>query len=260
MRIPVPSRAIRLAAVIVLVLGLPAASVAEDETLSEKLLRSKYKRGDYGIFFGWHDPADWQFDEHASSAYPIGVRIRMRAWGAFRVEGDVSYYRRAEEIPVLVTIFRTPEFDAFTVGLTLQYVPRERGFLRPYAGAGPVFVSIANDFLAFRPDVYEADPGNPDQFVLAAWSELDIGLQVVGGVDFHFGSKVFPFLEYRHQFGELGFGPEDVSLGSLSAGGIGLEVSDLETVPEDPAVGGRPYEDTYDWSGPTVSLGLKILF
>ena len=43
-------------------------------------------------------------------------------------------------------------------------------------------------------------------------------------------------------------------------GGIGLEISDLETIPEDPEVGGRPHEATYDWSGPGIAAGLKILF
>jgi hypothetical protein len=249
-----------LASGLALAAAFPAVTEAAEGSLQEKLLRSKFKRGDYAIYFGWHDPWDWQFDVHAANAYPIGAKVRLRTRGPLRVEGDVSYFRRAEEIPILVSIYQTPEFDSFSVGLSLQYVPRETGFLRPYVGAGPVFVSLANDFLVFRPDVYAAAPGNPDQFVLANWSKLDIGWQTVVGLDLHLGYRVFPFVEYRHQFGELALEAKDIKLGNLSAGGIGLEVSDLETIPEDPAVGGRPYEPRYDWSGPIVAVGLKILF
>lgn len=246
-----------------LALGLAAVTcvpVVRADALREKILDSKYPRGDYAVYVGWHDPADWQFDEHGSYVIPFGVKIRMRALGWLRFEADIQYYRKTSESSLRVTVFKGPEFDSFSTGIAAQWLPLERGLVRPYVGAGLVFVSLGNDFVAFRPDVYAVQPSNPDQFVLASWGEWDLGWQAMGGLEFPTGSRAFPFLEFRYISGTVEFGPRDVQLGTLSAGGVGLEVSDLQSVPDDPDVGGRPHEPRFDWSGPIVTLGLKIRF
>lgn len=237
-----------------------AAPAVNADALRERILDSKYPIGDYAFYVGWHDPADWQFDEHGSYALPIGVKVRLRALSWLRVETDVSYFRRSRDLDVRVSVFQGPEFDSFSVGATVQWVPIQSGPVRPYLGGGPIFVSLGNDFVVFRPDVYALTPMNTDQFTLASWSKIDLGTQIVAGLDFPLGSRAFPFVEFRQLFGEVQFGARDVSLGTLSAEAIGLEISDLQTVPDDPAVGGRPHEGKFDWSGPAISVGLKIRF
>lgn len=238
---------------------LPDASRADGGSLRKKIHDSKYKWGDYALYLGWHDPADWQFDVHGKSAFPFGLKVRLKWLDWLRLEGDVSYFRRGSEAPRVVSIFNAPELDSFSLATTVQVV-RRGGRVRPYVGAGPIFVSIGNDFVAFRRDVWELDSGSPDQFTIASWSQLDVGLEIQAGIEFDIDARVLPFLEYKHLMGELTFGPQDVKLGTLSLAGIGLETGDLETIPDDPAVGGRPYEGKYDWSGPVVIVGLKIRF
>lgn len=240
---------------------LAGASAARADALQERILDQKYTRGDYSLYAGWHDPADWQFDEHGSFAIPFGVKVRMRALGWLRLEGDVMYFRKGEaETSLNFSVFKRPSFDSFSIGFAAHWLPLQRGPIRPYVGGGFLFVSLGNDFIVFRPDVYAAQPSNPDQFALASWGEWDLGWQAMGGLEVPTGYRAFPFVEFRYISGEVELSARDVQLGTLSAGGIGLEVSDLETVPEDPAVGGRPHDPRFDWSGPVVTAGLKIRF
>ncbi|MBZ0266806.1 hypothetical protein K8I85_01500 [bacterium] len=258
-----PARRIAGVLVVALVAVLVAGAcgpAARADALRDKILDSKYSRGDYAVYLGWHDPADWQFDEHGTYVLPFGLKVRMRGLGWLRFEADVQYYRKTSSSSLRVSVFKGPEFDSFSTGLAAQWLPFRRGPVRPYVGAGLIFVSLGNDFVAFRPDVYAAQPSNPDQFVLASWGEWDLGWQAMGGLEFPTGYRAFPFVEFRYISGTVEFGARDVQLGTLSAGGIGLDISDLQTVPEDPEVGGRPHEGRFDWSGPLVSLGLKIRF
>lgn len=240
---------------------LPAGGSADP--LQERILDSKYTKGDYALYFGWHDPADWQFDEHASYALPVGVKVRLRWLQWLQVEAELSYFRRSRSPIDQVSLYRQPSFDSFSTGVALQLVPLRHGPVRPYVGGGPIFVSLGNDFVAFRPDVYDVAPDNyADQYVFASWGLWDVGWQAMGGLDFPFSGRVFPFVEFRALFGEASFDAKDVKLGSITLEGIGLEVSDLETAPalDQRAAGGRPHEGRFDWSGPSVSVGLKIRF
>lgn len=268
-RTPVGSpraRSHTLRAVLAALLGLagvasPAGAGRTEPPLEEKVLANKYRHGDYGIYMGWHDPWDWQFDEHGSSAWPIGLRVRLRWLDWLRVEGDLSYYRRSEEPPFITDITRVPQFDGLVLGASVQTVLRRVGFWRPYVGTGPVVVSLGNDFLVFRPEVWEADHSNSAQVDLADWSKFDVGWQFSGGVDFFLGGRVSPFVEYRHEFGSLSLDDSDVRLGGLTLIGLQTTIEELHTVPADPNIDhGRPHSRTYDWSGPIVSVGLKVLF
>ncbi|GJM45357.1 MAG: hypothetical protein DHS20C21_21990 [Gemmatimonadota bacterium] len=257
--------------------ALAFSSAAASETLNDRILDSKYHFGDYALYVGWHDPQDWQFDEHASSALPFGVKVRWHALEWLQLEGDASYFQRGGEAAVTFTSL-PPKIDAFTVALSAQWRMPSLGSVRPYLGVGPVVTSIGNDFLAFRPDLQRL--GVSDGLIeLYSWTRLDVGWQAQAGVDLPLGGRWFPFAEFKYQFGEATFGAEDVRAGQtrlsnlrgIFEGGEGrsLEISDLETVPdvgsaetllEDLDKGGRPHEGRYDWSGPIVMLGLKIRF
>jgi hypothetical protein len=236
--------------------AVPAASsIAGEKSLEEKLLDNKYRHGDYGVYMGWHDPWDWQFDEHGSHAVPLGIKVRFRWLEWLRLEGDVTYYRQGEEPPLLVSLYQAPEFDGLLLSGMVQFVPHRTGLLRPYVGTGPVFASLGNDFLVFRPEVRAADPGNPDQFALASWSQMDVGWAAEVGVDFHLGRRWSPFVEYRHLFGALELEEGDTTIGSYP-----FDPEELNTLPTGPEDQGIPHSSHYDWSGPVVSAGLKIRF
>ena len=66
--------------------------------------------------------------------------------------------------------------------MSLQALLPKLGPFRPYLGAGPMFVSLGNDFVVWRQDIYQADPDNPDQYALAKWKKYDVGAQVIAGV------------------------------------------------------------------------------
>ena len=66
-------------------------------------------------------------------------------------------------------------------------------------------------------------------------------------MDVPLGYRAFPFVEYRHLFGEVGTDPIT----------IGLSDVDVDDVMQ---LDGSPVPATYDWSGPNVLLGLKVLF
>lgn len=239
--------------------GAPRAARAEP-SLEEKILASKYPHGEYGVYVGWHDPQDWQFDEHGKSAWPIGLKARVKWLDWLRVEGDIAYFRRSESPAVLVSLVDVPQFDALLLGASLQVEPWHEGLLRPYVGAGPLFASLGNDFLAYRPDIHAADPANPDQFEMASWSKFDAGWQLQGGLDFFLGRRFLPFVEYRYQFGSVSLDEEDITSGGLSLHALNLAVEDLHTLPKSSTDDGRPHSRKYDWSGPSVSVGLKVLF
>jgi hypothetical protein len=263
------SRSSWIGALALAVLGLVVAPGpgARAASLEESILESKYRRGDYGIYLGGYRPNDWQFREHADVAYPVGLKVRFRLGeGTFRswlrFEGDISYYRRANEPVAGITAFQQPEFDGLQLAVTLQAILPSLGPLRPYAGGGPVFVSLGNDFIVWRQDIYEVAPDDPNQYALANWKKFDVGAQVVAGVDIPLGFRAFPFVEYRQLFGVVGLTSEDIKISGLSLRFLGLEPEDIQTPPEreERDQGGRPYESRYDWSGPSVLLGLKILF
>jgi hypothetical protein len=252
----VPSRALLAPGILMLAswaLGARPAA-AEEPSLEEKLLDNKYRHGDYAVYLAWHDPEDWQFDEHGSHAIAAGLKVRFRWLDWLRVEGDLSYYRRGEEPPIIVSIYKAPEFDGLLVGGMLQAV-RPHGTLRPYLGAGPVFASLGNDFLVFRPEVREVDPGNPDQFALATWSEFDIGWTAAAGLELNLQRRWSPFMEYRHLFGKVHLKDGDVRIGNFA-----FDPEELNTLPENPQDDGFPHSRRYDWSGPFISAGLRIRF
>ncbi len=265
---PEPTRPViprRTALFAILVAGLLAQSVpgpAVADGLREKILEDRYGRGDYGGFLGWHDPADWQFDEQGSAGWPVGLKVRFSWRERFRIETDFGYYRTGSDPDPSVSTFSVPEFDGLMVAATFQTMLLNRGRVRPYVGGGPVFVSLANEYGVIRPDVREADPDNPDQRAFARWSRFDVGMQVVAGVDFPTSRRAFPFVEYRQLFGELTLDDSDVKIGSFSLPSLDLAVDDLEAVPDDPTPGaiGRKYSRTYDWSGPVIMVGLKVRF
>ena len=232
-----------------------AAPARAERTLEEKILENKYVHGDYSVYLGWHDPADWQFDEHGSYALPIGFKIRYRWMDWLRVEGDVSYYRRSKQPEVLVSIAQAPNFDGLMIAGSVQAVLRRAGVFRPYVGAGPVIASLGNDLLVFRPEIRAVDPQNPDQFAMATWSRLDIGAQALAGLDFFLGHRISPFVEYRQLFGSL-----DLRAGDLTIGNFAFDPAVLRTVPRTPQDDGRPHSAHYDWSGPMIVGGLKVRF
>lgn len=248
--------------------AVPETAFAQKrKTVRESVLEDRYTWGDYGLYFAYHQPADWQFEVHAESAYPFGLKVRFKLGDhpllqRVRVEGDISYFRRSDDPLSAISVFQTPGFDALWVAATAQYLLPPLQVFQGYVGGGPIFASMANDFFIFRPDVAEVDPTNADRFALANWSKSDLGWQVVVGVDVPLGFRAFPFLEYRQVFGELSLTDRDVKIGSLSLASINLSVEDVTTLPDDLASNepGRPYEPQFDWSGPEVLVGLKILF
>jgi hypothetical protein len=234
---------------------------AAEPSLEEKILANKYRHGDYGVYVGWHDPVDWQFDEHGSNAVPIGVRVRWKWLGWLRIEGDLSYYRRSEDAAYVVSLATAPQLDALTLSSSVQWAPRRTGLLRPWVGGGPLMVSMGNDFLVYRPEIHDVDPANPDQFAMANWSEFDFGVQVEGGVDMFLGGRVMPFGSFRYQFGQLTLDDEEVTIGGISLPHLQTTLEELHTIPADPSTSdGKPHSHLYDWSGPSVMLGLKVLF
>jgi hypothetical protein len=253
---------ILLSAAALLMLPGGGGEPAYAKGLKEEILESRYDRGDYAFFIGWHDPWDWQFDEQGSYAWPVGLKVRVRLTDRFRAEGDFSYYRTSSETILTVSRFSAPQFDGLVMNMTLQGLLRTDGLIRPYVGGGVVFVSLANDFVVVRPDVRAADPGNPDQRTIAKWSQFDVGVQGVVGCDFMLLSRAFPFVEFRYISGELGIDDSDVKIGQFSLPSLELTFEELETVPEDGGFDsrGRNYEHGYDWSGPIVMVGLKIRF
>jgi hypothetical protein len=218
-----------------------------ERTLQDEILESKYRHGDYGIYGAWYDPSGEQFDEHGSYAVPVGLKIRFRWKPRVRLEGEFAYYRTSGEPRPVLTTASTPEFDGVQVALSVEGVVRNSGLLRPYVGAGVLFVSLANDFVVQRPEVIAVDPNLPEVQALARWSKLDFGLHAQAGVDVHLGYRAFPFVEYRQLMGkihldEVRIGPERRPPSSL-----------LNEA-------GEVLSDEYDYSGPMVLLGLKIYF
>jgi hypothetical protein len=219
-----------------------AGSALAEPSLQERILENKYRWGDYAIFIGWYEPRGEQFEEHASYALPVGVKVRLK-WGArYRLEGEFSYYRRSDEPALAVSVFTQPEFDGLMMMATFQVMLVRSGWIRPYVGAGPAFVSLSNDFV-----VKLCDELVIDCFALGSWSEFDVGGQVVAGLDLRAGSRAFPFVEFRYLFGELGYD-------HIRIGAFGFDPADLET-PD-----GETVSDKHDWGGPMVSVGLKIRF
>jgi hypothetical protein len=236
-------RSSALVAAAALGFALPAPSRAAAD-LEEQILESKYPHGDYAFYVSWHDPWDRQFDEHARFAWPVGGKMRLRFGPRFRLEGDLSYYQRGGEVQSAISVYQVPGFDGLVFGITAQAVVLPTGPFRPYVGLGPVGVSLGNDFAA---EIQGVDADVIDRFVLANWSELDLGLQGVVGVDIHLGGRAFPFLEYRHFAGELEVDEIRVSFSRFDA-------EDLLYLD------GSPVSQKYDWSGPNLLLGLRIRF
>jgi hypothetical protein len=230
------------AAVVVTSFAPPECHAASD--LDERIQDSKYPHGDYAFYFSWYDPWDRQFDQHARFAWPFGGKVRFRLGRTFRVEGDFSYYQRGGEVASFISAYSAPSFDGVVVGLCLQAVPFRETRLRPYVGSGPVAASLGNDFTA---EILGVDEDIIDKYVLASWSELDLGWQVVAGLDVPLGGRAFPFLEYRHLFGKLHV--EDINVGFLTVQAEDLAYLDGSTV-----------STKYDWSGPNLLAGLRIRF
>lgn len=235
------------------VLGFATAWADRDR--DEEILDQKYEHGDYGFYFSFHDPWDVQFDQRSfgevdegSLAYPIGFKIRFRVPKKILLEGDASYYHRGEEIAPFVTTLAAPKFDGLMVALTGQMMLRNKGTFRPYAGAGAVFVSLSRDMVIAIPG---PDSTSADRFQLGGWTELDLGVQAVGGVEVRLGSRVYPFLEYRHLFGEA-------EIEKISVGGFEFSPDEIGIPLEDGSL--MPAPSKYDWSGPMIMIGLKIHF
>jgi hypothetical protein len=224
-------------------LALPVTASAK-RPLSETILDDKYRRGDYAFYLSWHDPWDAQFNEHARFAWPVGGKVRFRVGGPLRVEADFSYYQRGSQTFSFVSTFAQPSFDGLMVGAAAHYVPRATGTLRPYVGGGPIMVSLGNQFVA---EIRGVGAVVLDRFVLGSWSELDIGMQTMVGLDIFMGGRASPFVEYRHLFGRLS--TPDISVGFLT-----LDPEDLLYLD------GAPVSADYDWSGPNVLAGLRIRF
>ncbi|MGQ0720595.1 MAG: hypothetical protein ACT4PE_03350 [Candidatus Eiseniibacteriota bacterium] len=212
--------------------------------LDERIQDSKYPHGDYAFYFGWHDPWDPQFDQHSRFAWPFGGKVRLRLSCLLRVEGDMSYYQRGGEVVSFITAYSAPGFDGLVFAVSLQAAPFRASRLRPYFGAGPVGVSLGNDFAA---EILGVDADIIDKFVLASWSELDLGWQGVVGLDIAMGGRASPFVEYRHFLGELEV--EDINVGFLTVAAEDLAYLD-----------GTAVSRKYDWSGPNLLAGLRIRF
>ena len=232
-----------------------ASSASADRDQDEKILDAKYEHGDYGFYFSFHDPWDIQFDQRSfgevdegSLAYPIGFKIRFRMPKKILLEGDISYYHRGEEIAPFVSTLAAPKFDGLMVAATGQMMLRDTGLVRPYAGAGVVFVSLSRDFVIAIPG---PDSTSVDRFQIGGWTELDLGLQGVAGVEFRLGKRVYPFLEYRHMFGEA-------KIEKISVGGFDFTPDEVQVPLEDGTL--VPAPSTYDFSGPMIMIGLKIHF
>lgn len=222
-----------------------AGSARAERTLSDKILENKYRRGDYALYLSWYDPQAAQFDDHGNFAVPFGGKVRLRWKGRFRVEADFSYYRRSSAQDPFLLGVRTPEFDGVMLAFTLQSMVLNTGTFRPYVGGGPIMVSLSNDFVA-KLDIEDCDL-IPECRRLLTWSELDLGLQTVVGMDLMLGRRVFPFLEYRQLFGSLQI--DEIRDGLLVRGRDEIVTKD-----------GGPVSGEYDWSGPNLLAGLRIRF
>lgn len=219
-------------------------SPAEARDLRDELLESKYKWGDYGVMAGWYDPNGQQFEEHANFALPIGLKVRFKWLQWFRVEGELSYYRRSSAPSTNLTLVAAPAFEGFYVASSFQTVLLRGGPVRPYALAGIMAASLRNDFVT----AIAAVPDSViDRFQLASWGKWDVGFHVGGGIDFPLGYRVFPFAEFRYLFGEI-------ELDEIRIGAFPFKPEELETAD------GQPLANKYDWGGPQIVAGLKILF
>jgi opacity protein-like surface antigen len=239
---------------VLIALFLPPSARAERDQ-DEDILDQKYKHGDYGFYISGHDPWDFQFDERSFSendkgslAHPVGFKMRFRLPKSILLEGDISYYHRGEEIAPFLSTLAAPKFDGLMVAATAQKMLRKRGMIRPYAGGGPVFVSLSRDFVIAVPG---PDSTSADRFHLGGWTELDIGLQAVAGAEFRLGKRMYPFVEYRHLLGELG-------IEKVSVGGFDYSPSEVSVPRRDGSF--APVPEKYDYSGPVVMIGLKIHF
>jgi len=242
--VPLPWAARTAGAALIAGILLPGAARAE-RTLSEGILDAKYRRGDYGFYLSWYDPWGAQFDEHGSYALPIGGKVRFRLRGPFRVELDLSYYRKGGTPPDRLLTYDAPGFDGVVILASLQGAGRQFGPVRPYVGAGPAFVSLGNDFAA---DLRACgDILAPECRRLISWSEVDLGLQLTAGVDLSAARRVFPFLEYRHLLGKL-------EINDFNDGLLNRRPEELVHLD------GADVSRKYDWSGPNVLLGLRIRF
>ena len=238
--------------------GRPVAAAG----LSEKILEDRYGRGDYGLALGWYDPWDWQFDEHGSAGWPFAVKAGLKLSRFARVELDFSYFRTSGVPDGTISLYTVPHFDGLWISTAILAPLGDYGRFRPYVGGGPMFVSLTNEFLVIRLDVAEPYPDRPEQRAIARWSRFDTGGFVVAGIDLPIGRRAFPFVEYRHLFGRLSVEPKDVKLNGQSLELLNLEVEELTTIPPNavPGVVGRRYASDFDWSGPVVTVGLKIRF
>jgi hypothetical protein len=246
LRLSVPSRPAARAAALILAAAVlaPDPSLAE-RTISDTIIDAKYRRGDYGFYLSWYDPWGAAFDTHGSYALPIGGKVRFRLAGPLRVEVDMSYYRKGGTSPPRLLSYDAPAFDGVVLTATLQAAGRRLGPVRPYAGGGPAFVSLGNDFAA---DLRACgDVLAPECRRLISWSEVDLGMQVTAGLDIAGSRRIFPFVEYRHLFGELSVGDFNDAL--------------LSRKPEELVnVDGSDVSRKYDWSGPNILAGLRIRF
>jgi hypothetical protein len=242
----VSRRRVRRGFLLLVIAALVPPARAESD-LDEDLLEKKYTHGDYGFYLGWHDPWDPQFDETAPGVYdqaysfPMGFKMRFRWQERFFLEGDFSYARHGSDPVPFVSTVAAPEIDALTVGASFQAMLRRSGWMRPYLGAGGMFVSISRDFIV---DLVPAIPeleDSPDRYQLGTWNEMDVGVQLQAGLDFRIGRRAFPFIEYRHLLGTLGI--DDINIGGFTF------------TPDELLIPG-----TYDFSGPSVLAGLKIHF
>lgn len=239
---------IRLRAIVPLLLAFatwPSLSWSEDD-LRREVLDRKYRRGDYAFYLSVHDPWDAQYDERdyqefdaGTLAFPLGFKMRFRWRDHFRIEGDVSYYRRGEEVSPFLAFTAAPSFDGLMLSTSFQAVASSRRVFRPYVGAGLVFVSLSRDLILVLPGL--EDLTTLDRFQLGHWNELDAGLQGSVGVDFLVGGRAFPFAEFRFLKGELGIDK--------------VRVGGFEFTPEETHI-----PSTYDYSGPQFICGLKIRF
>jgi hypothetical protein len=219
-----------------------------DRDVEEKLLEDKHKHGDYGFWFGAHDPWDPQVDERAPGVsesgtllYPLGFKMRFRWRERYFLEGELSYAKRGEEPVEFISTLAAPEMDELTIAASFQGMLRTSGLMRPYLGAGGIFVSISRDFVIDLARVIPEVEGTIDQYQFGGWSEMDVGLQAHVGVDFRLGMRAFPFVEGRLLWGTL-------NIDSINVGGFRYSPTALGV------------SSTYEYTGPVILGGLKIHF
>ncbi len=238
---------IRLGLLLLLAATLQPVSAHAERDLEEELLEKKHSHGDYGFYLGMYDPWDAQFDETAPGVYehsysfPMGFKMRFRWKERFFIEGDLSYARHGEDPVPFVSTLAAPEIDELNVGASFQAMLRRSGMMRPYAGAGAMFVSISRDLVVDLATAIPELEDSPDRYQLGSWNEMGFGAQAQLGIDFRIGKRAFPFVEYRHMFGTL-------DIADVSVGGFQFQPEDVGVPPD------------YEFSGPTVLAGLKIHF